>query len=587
MISPHEIPSSSGTTNLKRKHSSTSDQGSEQGRSGRRWLQGLKARLLDTSQDDSDPDPDPAPTDSGYVTGQGTPDTQRTVNRESSATGSLPELGRDGWKIFRKSVSPDKVERFREIVPELEKLLTAHLRERGGTLLFTKTPRLKPRAIRLLVLGACEEDAQETIVVFCSEHETSRIQSFFDSDQIAKDLCQPSDKSLPGFRVLVSGHPFRLTTGEWCNIETVADSDTFNGNTLCGRPILFRKAAPLPTTLTTLTNSLPMRKGTLGGIIQVISDKGFHRYYATTAGHVLLDWLQVNCGETPRTEVHSTECAKSPTLGEPFLGDGFELQLVTSGPGQERCEAGSSVSIESPWNIKSEEHIGFVMGGPYESLQDHFSRLWACDLALVPLDPWGTILPNQLLIRDEKSPGNSQSVIRKRDLTTVFDGFPYTLRDVAIMTASRGLVYGVVSYIPARVSVIDDEFIEVYVVTLNDDYAISEGDSGAWVVDTLTWQVYGHVIGVQDILGDVYVVPMSTTLSNVRRHLGAAEVKLPSPLDFATLSLELGGATFPALPAQTPPDFSDADQFDRDLDSGYSSKHSTPSKSNKLSKLGL
>jgi hypothetical protein len=157
-----------------------------------------------------------------------------------------------------------------------------------GTLLFTKAPRLKPRAIRLLVLGASEEDAEETMVVFCSEQEMPRIQSFFGSDRIAKELCQPDDNSLPCFRVLASGHPFRLTAGnEWdVEIEMVADPEVFNGSTICGRPILFRMMV-----LSAAPNAppCPMRKGTLRGIIQVILDDGTSYYYGMTAGNAVLD----------------------------------------------------------------------------------------------------------------------------------------------------------------------------------------------------------------------------------------------------------------------------------------------------------
>lgn len=453
------------TTGLKRKHSSTSDQGSEPTRSGRRWLHGLKARLLDPSQDDSDP----APTDSGYVTGQGTPDTQRTVNRDTSTAGTSPVLGRDGWRIFHKSVSADKVARFREIVPELEKLLTAHLRERGGTLLFTKTPRLKPRAIRLLVLGACEEGAEETIVVFCSEQEMSRIQSFFDTDRIAKELCQPHDNALPCFRVLASGHPFRLTAGNGSGIkiETLADPDIFNGSrTICGQPILFRK---IDQSVAANAHSCPVRKGTLGGIIQVILYDGTSGYYGMTAGHAVLDWLhdtgQHGCDEKRL----SVELARLPTFGEPLLGEGFEPRPLTPEPDQERDET-DDMTIESPWKFASSEAIGGVMGDSVGPLQlNAGSMLWACDLALVRLDD-RSLFPNQLIVRDKKSLASSQSVIRKHDLCTVLYGFPDTWQDVVIMSASRGLVYGILSEIPARVSLgFDDAFLEVYVVTLNND----------------------------------------------------------------------------------------------------------------------
>ena len=93
----------------------------------------------------------------------------------------------------------------------------------------------------------------------------------------------------------------------------------------------------------------------------------------------------------------------------------------------------------------------------------------------------------------------------------------------------------------------------------------------------MTWEVYGHVIGTQDILGEVYVVPMSKTLSSVRDYFGAAEVKLPSPLNFASLSLQKDIDTDVVLVprARTPPNSHGPDKF---ADSGYGSKNSTPLK---------
>jgi len=130
------------------------------------------------------------------------------------------------------------------------------------------------------------------------------------------------------------------------------------------------------------------------------------------------------------------------------------------------------VATESPWNFASHTVcLEYVLGNLlYDPVVGHpGSRLWSCDLALVSLDA-KSLVPNQLIVRDEESLRNTQSVIRKHDLCTVFDGFPDTWRDVVIMTASRGLVYGVLSEIPARVSLgFDDDSLEVYAVTMNDD----------------------------------------------------------------------------------------------------------------------
>lgn len=73
------------------------------------------------------------------------------------------------------------------------------------------------------------------------------------------------------------------------------------------------------------------------------------------------------------------------------------------------------------------------------------------------------------------------------------------------------------------------------------------------------------------------MVPMSKTLSSVRDYFGAAEVKLPSPLNFASLSLQKDIDTDVVLVprARTPPNSHGPDKF---ADSGYGSKNSTPLK---------
>lgn len=64
-----------------------------------------------------------------------------------------------------------------------------------------------------------------------------------------------------------------------------------------------------------------------------------------------------------------------------------------------------------------------------------------------------------------------------------------------------------------------------------------DGYSGSWVIDSSSSKVYGHVVGT-DVLGDVYVVPMSSTLRSVQITLDAKSVSLPSLLDFTSIQLE-------------------------------------------------
>lgn len=60
------------------------------------------------------------------------------------------------------------------------------------------------------------------------------------------------------------------------------------------------------------------------------------------------------------------------------------------------------------------------------------------------------------------------------------------------------------------------------------------GDSGSWVVNETTGEVYGHVVSV-DALGEAYVMPIQPTLQDIRTHLGAHQVRFPSKEEIASL----------------------------------------------------
>ena len=57
--------------------------------------------------------------------------------------------------------------------------------------------------------------------------------------------------------------------------------------------------------------------------------------------------------------------------------------------------------------------------------------------------------------------------------------------------------------------------------------ALTIGDCGSWVVDTLTNELYGHVVAA-DMFGDAYVVPLNETLEQIEEVLDAESVALPT-----------------------------------------------------------
>lgn len=92
---------------------------------------------------------------------------------------------------------------------------------------------------------------------------------------------------------------------------------------------------------------------------------------------------------------------------------------------------------------------------------------------------------------------------------------------------------------------------------------IVQGDSGSWVVDAVTYKVYGHLIG-QDMFGDGYVIPLASTFRDIAQVLGAKSVKLPNPYQ-----LPISGIS-PRLPRPLAitKAFDDHEELDRWSDSG-------------------
>ncbi|RKK20191.1 hypothetical protein BFJ63_vAg1424 [Fusarium oxysporum f. sp. narcissi] len=62
---------------------------------------------------------------------------------------------------------------------------------------------------------------------------------------------------------------------------------------------------------------------------------------------------------------------------------------------------------------------------------------------------------------------------------------------------------------------------------LDSDQDLEPGECGSIVVDQTTFDIYGHVIG-SNIIGDIFVVPLSDTMEQIRVAFNATTVTLPS-----------------------------------------------------------
>jgi hypothetical protein len=78
---------------------------------------------------------------------------------------------------------------------------------------------------------------------------------------------------------------------------------------------------------------------------------------------------------------------------------------------------------------------------------------------------------------------------------------------------------------------------------------IQRGDSGGWVVEYLTLEVYGHLVA-SDVLRDGYVIPLLDTLEDIRERTHAQEVGLATGVDIAC---KLGDALIPETSTEGEP----------------------------------
>ncbi|PHH59994.1 hypothetical protein CDD81_2228 [Ophiocordyceps australis] len=76
----------------------------------------------------------------------------------------------------------------------------------------------------------------------------------------------------------------------------------------------------------------------------------------------------------------------------------------------------------------------------------------------------------------------------------------------------------------------------IYAFVLNADDEIINGDSGSWVIDEISWKVYGYVVA-SDAFGDTYVIPMTEALQDIQDTLGFISLELAAVEDVWDMAL--------------------------------------------------
>ena len=474
-------------------------------------------------------------TDSGYASFAPTPDKGTLAQKLFKRT---PKK----LSIFEKDV-PDPVNnRFHDLHVLFNEPLYRYLGKHGVT--------VNAMSIKLKYAGESEATAKPWIIVQCDERASKRVRRFFNQQQI-KSQYQPRDAQFPdvNFDLLVRGIPPKRMATE---SEHYICGDMWDrAPTLCGKPIK-------------ICTSNGTRLATLGGLIKVVNSEGI-QLYGMTAGHI------VTRKEFDQDVVDDDD---DDTYGKQFTEDRFSTvnSASVAGATEDRPTDEASVTDdqscsgdkdgddhdESSEQEEDEDEyeldFGFVDDQQGKSsinpaalsqrLQrsDHVQFRWPklghlsfvshqpasnndLDWALIKFQDPTLYRPNLLIFPEHTYEFGVSARLREgpRRLTRATRS-----RDVLLLSSMAGLKrgklatsFGYLMIGPMK------QFNEIYNVSMSDGSVLDAGDCGSWVVDSVTHEVYGHVVA-SDAFGDAYVIPLDNIFRDIKQQLAADQVCLPT-----------------------------------------------------------
>ncbi|KAH6892496.1 hypothetical protein B0T10DRAFT_375476, partial [Thelonectria olida] len=489
--------------------------------------------------------------DSGYATQSSSPDGKSAeptsvrdscVSTQSSESTTVDNKARPiplaltpvaDLAEFDKSVDDDTLSRFRHLHAQIEKPLLAYIRSR------LPGRKYRPIALRLMVLGRSEDDAKPCIVVFCPEQQSKRVRKFFDKSSV-RALCRPEDDNTPSFNVFVLGRPVETKHGDDdvdVFISIMGESEVYTTETYCGAPIIIRQPSGAE------------RRCTFGGIIKTVSLDGDVKLYGLTVGHVLFgdsdDDLTVGTmsdGAEPLDD-WAFQLSDSESEDEPDDLAGEDLDGIESLHAIESLQLAWEDTSDTSQSWASLE-VGKIGCVSKASMQSETATANTNGEESKPFYDWALIdmesyKPNRLRARKLPNGEVRDGAFKSGEL--VMPAMPPRnsgkRQPVVLLSGSEGPKRGSLSALPSRLLLGPGKaFVDTLVLGLDDDKQILNGDSGSWVVNERTLEVYGYVVAV-DAFGGGYVIPLHEAFRNIVDSLGFLSVDLATVVDMATVKL--------------------------------------------------
>jgi hypothetical protein len=375
-------------------------------------------------------------------------------------------------------------QRYNDIVRQTNQPLMEHLRKEK----VLEQGRMIGQ--RLIILGKTEEDAMPTIVFFCTENQGHKILQFFGKGS-AKKLCRPDDPNVVTFDIKITSS--LRPRVQMDTVEVLLAGMDYT-SIRSGSSIWFHDKS-----------SGEKRQATTGGILKILFNDGRLAYFGMTTAHSIAGWDMLSDSGTHH------DCHEPTKPDHPRSDCDGNTDNITAQKPELKAARSDGLKPIAKWVTTSQFDTKYLDWSVFE-LDNWRPDLYSGPCLLMPLKP--------LLMLS----------------STV--GVYIPTRNGAQITGTLTSEQTYVAIYPGQ------QFVKAYLVEVEEGgtlkahdtlrfpctrlilLEILDGDSGAWVIDRNTNEVYGHVIAT-DPFGDAYIIPFFELMEDMKKQLNAQQITFP------------------------------------------------------------
>ncbi len=524
-----------------------------------------------------------ASTDSGYGSNTGSDSHQAPAKPGGSPLLSEPSGGFELPLTKSKTVTAFNVKmdalymkRYSDIEKPVRDLLYEYTRRRS--LLRSAAPQ-QPMAMRPVPIGSSAREAKPYIVVFCAAGMRKRIQHFFDTNELVQGYYKPDDPLLPTFGVVVSGCAPKLRTDDAELAELIWDAHRWQAmagqdapnathELLVAGPDLDASDGgaaealhhrPAGTSTTKIQKAgevefirdsgssdaifgIPIKcrlndqqkNATLGGFVKLAYNDGTWKLMGLTTAHPAIACIQSEYGMG--MDCIEDEDDEDDSFVDDSDSEGDEADSNRSSFSDPDTTAGKSTAAlnshgaSEAWNFTNPTAFGHAFMPCLDIPERH-------SVSRTETSPSATKRPffDWALVPTDGLKGNYLSSAPDMDLAAIKcrqdyapENHDFSEEGVAIYSGSNGQQSGrLMAHSSSILISPGDEFVDAYMVELDDGARFYDGDSGSWVISPRKQELIGHIVAT-DVMGAGYIIPAKDIFRDIAQHEGVKEVVLPT-----------------------------------------------------------